>query len=374
MPKPVATSDATASTFLPEPKVRPETGPAVLDLLQQWLGLSIIQRRALEALTAELDLVSTDVESNVGRLSERFQDITATSREQAGAVQALVTSIQQVVVDGKVVPLEEIAASLGDMLSELVGKISGLSSRGGAMVSALDGVLAELNSVEASLGQIDRINHQTNLLALNAKIEAARAGEAGRGFSVVAEEVRELAKAVNSLSSVIRGQINAISGGLAKSHGMLREIAAVDMSEENLHANSRVRMVMRCLVEQNASFADVLRQTAATTDKITQDVSSAIVAMQFQDLTSQRLGNMKGLLTGLAEALGDLQAVSRPSAGDADLGAPCDRARNLVAGCTLSDMRKRLAARILDGECARTRDPAVRQNDVPDDDPGVELF
>ena len=350
----------------------------MLDLLQQWLGLSVIQRRALEALTSELDLVSTDVESNVGRLSEQFQDITATSREQAGAVQALATSIQQVSVDGQVVPLEQVAASLGDTLSELIDKIGGLSSRGGAMVSALDGVLSELNSVEASLGQIDRINHQTNLLALNAKIEAARAGEAGRGFSVVAEEVRELAKAVNSLSSVIRGQINAISGGLAKSHGMLREIAAVDMSEENLHANSRVRMVMRCLVEQNASVADALRQTATTTDKITRDVSAAIVAMQFQDLTSQRLGNMKNLLGGLADALGDLHAVSQPHLGEENDGgqtavdAQRERASHVIAGCTLSDMRKRLADRILDGKGSAAAPSRAPEDKA--DDAGFEFF
>ena len=379
MSKSLAPSDAIVATSSSEPTARPENRRAVLDLLQQWLGLSVIQRRALEALTSELDLVSNDVESNVGRLSEQFQDITATTREQAGTVQALVTSIQQVTVDGRVVPLEQVAASLGDTLSELIGKIGGLSSRGGAMVSALDGVLTELNSVEASLGQIDRINHQTNLLALNAKIEAARAGEAGRGFSVVAEEVRELAKAVNSLSSVIRGQINAISGGLAKSHGMLREIAAVDMSEENLHANSRVRMVMRCLVEQNASVADALRQTAATTDKITHDVSSAIVAMQFQDLTSQRLGNMKNLMAGLADALGDLHAVSQPCLGQegedglAGLEAQHERASHLIAGCTLSDMRKRLADSILEGKSPSAA-PAQPSKDKAADDAGFEFF
>jgi methyl-accepting chemotaxis protein len=369
MSKPSFIADESATTS-PEPGAnRQANALAVVELLQQWLGLSVIQRRALEGLVGELDLVSGDVESNVGRLSDRFQHIVTTTREQTEAVNDLVTNIQNVKLDGRTVPLEEIAASLGDTLSELIGKISGLSTRGNSMLSALGGVLKELSSVEASLGQIDRINHQTNLLALNAKIEAARAGEAGRGFSVVAEEVRDLAKAVNSLSSVIRGQINAISGGLEKSHAILQEIATVDMSQENLHANSDVRMVMRCLVEQNVGFTNVLRQTAATTEKITHDVSSAIVAMQFQDLTSQRLGNMKALLTGLADALGDLHGASRTSVEHADTAAHQERLHDLLANCTLSDMRKRLSVQILDPEPGSVDEP----DGTPDDKAASEV-
>jgi methyl-accepting chemotaxis protein len=358
----------------PETAARPVAGHAVTDLLAQWLGLSLIQRRALEALAEDLGLASSDVESSVGHLTERFHGIVATTRRQAGTVQELVTAIQQVELDGRVIPLSEVAAHLGDTLSELIGKITGLSSRGGAMISALEGVSSELKSVEASLGQIDRINHQTNLLALNAKIEAARAGEAGRGFSVVAEEVRDLAKAVNNLSSVIRGQINAITRGLIDSHAILREIAAVDMSEANVHANDHVRMVMRCLVEQNASFADVLQQTAEATEKVTHEVSSAIVAMQFQDLMSQRLGNVRSLLTGLADALGNLHDVSRPSAERVDVQAQHEQAERLVSHCTLSEMRNRLSSRILDGSRPSTADPNAAHGQAVHEEAGVELF
>lgn len=322
---------------------------------------------------AELDIVSGDVEANVGHLTERFHGIVATTREQADTVKELVGSIQAVTLDGEVIPLTKVAANLGDTLAELIDKIVTLSSRGGSMVSALDGVLGDLKSVETSVGQIDRINQQTNLLALNAKIEAARAGEAGRGFSVVAEEVRELAKAVNSLSSAIRGQINSISGGLAKSHGILQEIAAVDMSQANRHAKDHVRMVMRCLVEQNASAADILRKNATTTEKVTQDVSAAIVAMQFQDLTAQRLNDVKKLLAGLAEALGGMHDLSPSGLAMVDAGTQQKQARDLVERCTLSEVRKRLSTRLLgSGADGQTAAPSSRPR--PAEDNGIELF
>src|SRR5262249_12108596 len=156
-----------------------------------------------------------------------------------------VSSIQEVRVEGEVISLTELANSLGETFSQLVGKIMGLSSRGVSMSHALDDVMKELKSVETSLTEIDKINRQTNLLALNAKIEAARAGEAGRGFSIVADEVRDLAQTVNNLSSMIKRQINLIGAGLRNSHTLLKDIACVDTSEENLNAHARINTVMK---------------------------------------------------------------------------------------------------------------------------------
>jgi len=350
-----------------------------IDLLARWLGLSTLQRRALEALIGEIGIVSDHVESNVHELSARFRNIAATTREQTATVQELVGSIQAVTLDGEVIPLSQLAASLGDTLAGLIQKVVTLSSRGVSLAGALDGVLAELKSVEASVIQIDKINQQTNLLALNAKIEAARAGAAGRGFAVVADEVRELAKSVNSLSAVIGRQINSIAAGLRNSHGLLQEIAAVDTSEENLNANARVKTVMRCLVEQNARFADVLRETAATTERITNDVSAAIVGMQFQDLTKQRLENVNGVIGAMAAALADVcgETANEVAIDGRDVKADRDWVERMIAGCTLSEMRKRFAERILDdrgstGTPARSPAAASADHDAAND--GIELF
>jgi methyl-accepting chemotaxis protein len=327
----------------------------------------------LQALIEEIGITSAHVETNVQGLSKRFQDIATTTRQQASTVQELVSSIQAVELDGEVIPLAKVADGLGDTLSGLIEKIGNLSLRGSSMVSMLDEVLVELNSVEASVGQIDQINRQTNLLALNAKIEAARAGDAGRGFAVVADEVRELAKAVNSLSSVIRGQIASIAGGLRSSHTMLRDIAAVDMSAENLAANTRVKMVMRCLVEQNARFANVLQKTAVTTEKITNDVSAAIVGMQFQDLATQRLDNVSGALGAMATLIADLSAdtARKITLDPPDPKVPAAWAERLTAPFTLSDTRKRFVDKALTAPGAA---PAKAATLAPPDTGGLELF
>jgi methyl-accepting chemotaxis protein len=304
--------------------------------------LALMQQRALEALVAEISRVSTDVEGKVQDLSRRFQDIVANSRAQTSTVQTLGSSIQEVRLGSETVPLPKIAADLGDTLAGLVGKIGTMSARGVSMVSSLDGVLKELKSVEASVGQIDTINRQTNLLALNAKIEAARAGEAGRGFAVVADEVRELAKTVNQLAGVIGKQIASIARGLGDSYAMLQEIAKVDVSRENLEANHRINSMMQCLVDQNGRFATVLQETAVASERITQGVSAAIVDMQFQDLAKQRLDNVNGALTSLAEAIATTQLAPGATPPPAR-----EWAHQLIGRCTLSEVRGRLSERML---------------------------
>ncbi|CAM3323765.1 methyl-accepting chemotaxis protein [Methylobacterium mesophilicum] len=333
----------------------PEGRSAAADLLQARLGLSEVQRRTLDALIDELGIISADVETDVHGLSDRFQRIAATTRGQSEIVQGLVTAVQSVRIDGAERPLAEVAAALGEILAMLNDRIGFMASRGATMEGALNGVLGELSSVDGSVAEIEKINRQTNLLALNAKIEAARAGEAGKAFAVVADEVRSLAGTINALSGVIKQQIGSIAGGLRSSHALLHDIATIDMSVESRNADARVRLVMQALVEQSSRFAGVLSQTVQTTEAITQDVSGAIVAMQFQDLAKQRMQNLQAILRALRAA---------PEAG---AEAERDWAAAMIAGCTLGEVRERMSRRLL-GKAA----PAPPHDDDPP--AGVDLF
>jgi methyl-accepting chemotaxis protein len=358
---------------LPVPIRLTAGGHEAVDFLQEWLGLSAFQRRALEALIAELGIVSNDVGTNVQGLSARFQDIVTATRQQTTTVQDLVSSIQHVKVDGQDIPLYEVSKTLGATLTSLVEKITKLSSRGASMSNALDGVLSELRAVETSVAQIDGINRQTNLLALNAKIEAARAGEAGRGFSVVADEVRELAKSVDSLAGAMKRQIKTISGGLRDSQVLLQEIATVESSDEHHDATAHIKTVMRCLVEQNSCYATVLELTATATERITHDVSAAIVNMQFEDLAKQRLQNVSNALSIMAKAMGDLrqQSINGTGVHPASDGGDHEWVDRMIAQCTLSEMRKRLIEQVLAAGGIKAV-PAVILDTGGDG--GVELF
>jgi methyl-accepting chemotaxis protein len=344
-----------------------DRGREAVELLQRWLGLSDTQKQALTVLMTVLQDVSGLIEGNVGELSQRFNNLAATSREQTNSVQALAGNIDTVDVDGEKVPLAYFFERLKETISELVEKIVFLSSRGVNLVYKLDDVLVELKGVQGSISSIDKINRQTNLLALNAKIEAARSGEAGRGFAVVANEVRDLASSVDRLSGNLKSQLGAIGQGIGDCYGMLQEIAAVDMSQQNLIANARISTMMQTLLRQNAELGKALESNVAASQLIADNISAAVIGMQFQDRAMQMLENASLAMGTAIAGINELRALSDaslPVAPDGDIAAAV--ADRILDGCKLGDMRRRLAFEFGRGPDATTTDhpPAEESADI----------
>ncbi len=129
-------------------------------------------------------------------------------------------------------------ASLSEM-QDIAGKINAVSDKVLQFNHTVDDLSQRSGSVKLIAVLIREIADQTNLLALNAAIEAARAGEAGRGFAVVADEVRKLAERVNTATVEIVGNIN----------GMLELVAETRSENEVINADV---MHARAVVDRSA--------------------------------------------------------------------------------------------------------------------------
>ncbi|MES2821459.1 MAG: methyl-accepting chemotaxis protein [Pseudomonadota bacterium] len=163
-----------------------------------------------------------------------------------------------------------------DLTTRSIGSLSVTLNTAMAQVQGLASSSAQIGSV---LEVIRSIAEQTNLLALNAAIEAARAGEAGRGFAVVADEVRNLAKrtqdSVEEIRQVIEGLQNGtreVVGSMHDSHAQAQ--GSVGQVEQAVAALHRIGEAVTVITDMNLQIASAAEEQSAVAEEITRNVAS----------------------------------------------------------------------------------------------------
>ncbi len=205
----------------------------------------------------------------------------------------------------------EAARGAGEKIRQVFAHVEGASE----VVFALGDITQEISSIVEAITSVAR---QTNLLALNAAIEAARAGEYGRGFGVVAEEVRKLAESsgrsaaqisqlANDISRRSRGAVDAMRTGIDDLGEGRRELAriidALDaLARAAAEGSGRVEDISRSAREQLAGTEQMLRsmtdiarlakQNAAGTEGVSRSLRTQAMTAREMDLSSQELAGV----------------------------------------------------------------------------------
>lgn len=147
---------------------------------------------------------------------------------------------------------------------------------------------------------IQRISKEITLLSLNASIEAARAGEAGRGFSVVAERVRELSDTTSQAASDIISRMQTLMQAIAGSSGQLQSSGELD-EQLMADANQRIGSVLSGLTDMTNELCGTIGQLEKTQIQVQDKLQDAITDFQFQDRVSQRLSHIVAVLQQLQQ-------------------------------------------------------------------------
>lgn len=196
--------------------------------------------------------------------------------------------------------VQKFSSEIKEVLQYLIGLLTNSSQRSSQTVGKIDDMVGQIEAIFTLLEDVKGIADQTNLLALNAAIEAARAGEAGRGFAVVADEVRKLSLNSNQLNEQIRKQAEKARGTVDQVRLIVSETASKDM-EQAVSSEKQVNVMLSDLEEMNTGITDKLGDVSGIVSQIETSVGDAMRSLQFEDIVRQLVEQIMNHLTQLNE-------------------------------------------------------------------------
>lgn len=167
------------------------------------------------------------------------------------------------------------------VVSETIAAIEGMASSVQNASQVIHSVSEESDNIGQVLDVIKGIAEQTNLLALNAAIEAARAGEQGRGFAVVADEVRTLATRTHESTEEIEKMINRLQSGAKQAVDVMdkESVRAKESVEQASHTGESLESILeavRTIMEMNSLIADSSREQQLKTEQVKEHINKIL--------------------------------------------------------------------------------------------------
>ncbi|WVV64186.1 methyl-accepting chemotaxis protein [Pseudomonas batumici] len=308
----IAAGDLTGKV---EVKRRDEIGQLMLAMQQMGAGLSGIvsglqagieqlatSAHSLSAVTEQTNLEVSTQKEETEQVATAMNQMTATVHDVARNAEEAAQAAQT--ADGKVDSGQQVVRQSMQRIEQLADSANSASQ-------SIESLSAEIQNIGTVLSVIKSVAEQTNLLALNAAIEAARAGEQGRGFAVVADEVRALAKRTQQSTEEIERLVSALRAAAQtsvqqiQSSGELVKLAVSDALQTESALGS-IAAAVSLIQQMNQQIAAAAEEQSSVAEEINRSVTSirasadqSAVAMQGNAASSIELAQLGMELKGM---------------------------------------------------------------------------
>ena len=294
---------------------RDEIGQLMQAMQQMGEGLSTIvsglqagieqlasSAQSLSAVTEQTNLEVSSQKEETEQVATAMNQMTATVHDVARNAEEAALAAQT--ADDKVESGQQV-------VRQSMARIEQLADSATSASSSIESLSAEIQNIGTVLGVIKSVAEQTNLLALNAAIEAARAGEQGRGFAVVADEVRALARRTQQSTEEIERLVSALrtaahsSVQQIQSSGELVKLAVSDALQTESALGS-IAAAVSLIQQMNQQIAAAAEEQSSVAEEINRSVTSirasadqSSIAMQGNAASSVELAQLGGELRGM---------------------------------------------------------------------------